>query len=499
MLTGEQILSFLAKRWRAGLALLAVVIWIVAHQYLSDMDGRLFQRSLPGTKAFGLYLLGYYSEAAASYRAHYAQAIQEGWTSRDPSQDAILQGDLPRAKTLADQLSRKPMGDIPALLDLGEIAIEEKQYRQALELFSKVLEKERDQFDALLLSSIAHTRLGAYAEAIDSLNRALRYWRTEWRISSFLSALKTTGELAALPKAERPLCLLAHYYRYLRIYDRSNARTSIAYAKAAIAAGDHSDNAHLNLGTISYRRNKKEQALQHFLKAIEINSKNALAYRWAAWVYSGRGDLPNEYRMLKAAYEASPEDPFYIEDLGHFLREKLGDYHQALTLSLTALEKNPTNVAELGWTGYFYSALGDEERALRYYGKAIGLEPQNPFLRESLGITLSDMGRTEEAIQAYQKSISINPYRPGPYTRLAYIYATTERFREAKDHYEKAFRHGERDLGSYEALCGLYHQLGEFEPAAKCLQWLLTVDPDNAPARHLYSYTLKNLREKASR
>ena len=495
-----QLPAFLANRsWRGILAVLAVVVWIVVHQYLSQMDGRLFQLSLTGTKAFALYLLGYYSEAATSYREHYAEAMQKGWSSGDPSQDALLQGDLQRAKALANQLSQEPTGGIAALLDLGEVAIEEKQYRQALELFSKVLEKERDQFDALLLSSIAHAHLGAYGEAIDSLNRALRYSRTEWRISSFLLALKTTGDLASRPKAERPLCLLAHYYRYLRIYDRSNSRPSVAYAKAAIAAGDHPDKAYLDLGIIAYLQNKKEQALEQFLKAIQLNPKNALAYRWASRVYSGRGDLPNEYRTLKAAYENAPDDPFHIEDLGHFLRQKLGDYHQALTLSLTALEKNPTNVAELGWTGYFYSALGDEERALRYYGKAIGLEPQNPFLRESLGITLSDMGRTEEAIQAYQKSISINPYRPGPYTRLAYIYATTERFREAKDHYEKAFRHGEKDLGSYEALCGLYHQLGEFEPAAKCLQWLLTVDPDNAPARHLYSYTLKNLREKASR
>lgn len=305
--------------------------------------------------------------------------------------------------------------------------------------------------------------------------------------------------MAARPKAERPLCLLAHYYRYLRIFDRSNARAAIAYAEAAIAARDHPDYAHLTLGTIAFRRHKREQALDHFLKAVNLNSKNALAYSWAARVYSDRGDLPNEYRMLKSSYDAASDDPFYIEGLGYFLRQKLGDYHQAIALSLKVLEKNPNNVAELGWAGYFYGTLGEEDRAVQYYEKAIRLEPQNPFLHESLGNTLREMGRTEEAIQAYQKSISIAPFRPSAHAKLAYAYARAERFREAKDHYEQAFQYGERDLAPFEALCGLYHQLGEFERAATCLQRLLSVDPDNAPAQHLYSYTLRNLRGKTQK
>ena len=463
------------------------------------MDGRFLQPSLAGIKALAFYLTGYYSEAATAYRQHYSEAVGEGWSSGDPSQDAILQGDIQRVKALANQLIERSPADIAALLSLGEVAIEEKQYRQALELFSKVLEKEKDQFDALLLSSIAQNALGAHGEAIESLNRALRHWKTERRIASFLAVLKTTGDLAARPRAERPLCLLAHYYRYLRIFDRSNARPAIAYAQAAIAAGDHPDNAYLTLGTIAYRENRREQALPHFLKAIEVNSKNALAYRWAATVYSDRGDLPNEYRMLKASYESAPDEPLYIERLGHFLRQKLGDYHQALALSLKVLEKNPNNVNELGWAGYFYSALGDGERSLQYYEKAIRLEPRNPFLRESLGNSLTEMGNIEDAFQAYQTSISIAPSRPGPHARLGYIYASTERFREAKEHYEQAFKNGERGLENLEALCGVYHGLGEFERAATCFERLLSVDPNNASARHLYSYTLRNLREKASK
>jgi tetratricopeptide (TPR) repeat protein len=360
------------------------------------------------------------------------------------------------------------------------------------------LEKERDQFDALLLSSIAQAHLAAYGEAIDALNRALRYPKIESRIVSFLSLLQFTGSLAARPTSERPLCLLAHYYRYLRIFDGSNAAAAVAHAKAAIAASDYPEKAHLSWGVVEYRRNRNDRALDHFLTAIELDNEYALAYRWAASVYSERGDLANEYKMLRAAYESASEDPFHSEDLAHFLSEKLGDYEQALALSLNSLKKNPTNAAELARAAYLYAVLGDEKQAMRYYEDAIRLEPRNPLLHEQFGMALTDMERAGEAMEAYLKSISIEPRRPAVHSRLAHLYTREGRFDDARRHYEQAFRYGESDLASLESLCGVYHQLGEYERAARCLQRVLSIDPDNIPAQHLYSYVRRNVTRKVS-
>ena len=134
---------------------------------------------------------------------------------------------------------------------------------------------------------------------------------------------------------------------------------------------------------------------------------------------------------------------------------------------------------------------------MQYYERAIALEPQDPSLHERLGTTLWDFGKAEAAIQAYQKSISIDPSRPGPHSKLGYAYLREGRRRDAKDQYETALRYGATDLASLETLCSVYHWLGEFEHAADCLRRVLSLDPNNIPARHLYSYTLRNLRGKA--
>ena len=80
----------------------------------------------------------------------------------------------------------------------------------------------------------------------------------------------------------------------------------------------------------SYRTYKPERALRAVLQAIELNPHNAEALRWAAYLYFERGDTLNEYRMIKAAAEATPDDPFYLNHFENLLIERLGDAPQAL-------------------------------------------------------------------------------------------------------------------------------------------------------------------------
>src|SRR4030095_4589905 len=165
-----------------------------------------------------------------------------------------------------------------------------------------------------------------FEKAISMINRALRSNETESRVTPFFKVLEVTGDLASLPDIKKPLCLLAHYYRYLQIFDSSNGKIAAEYATRAIASGDQPDDAYLTLGVIYNKEGDEEMALHTFLKAMEVNPKNTEAYRLAVQIYSGRKDLLNEYRMRKAAYEMAPEDPFYSVFFSRFLAEKLGDY-----------------------------------------------------------------------------------------------------------------------------------------------------------------------------
>lgn len=485
------------------LALLLVFLWVFIQHRLFQIDGRFFQLSFSGIKGLALYEVGDYSGAAKAYRAHFREAnayrsnFQEVYqaerAAEDPAWEAFLQGDLQTARENSEKALEKNPSAIGPLLNLGEIALEEGVQDQALDIFNRVLQKRANQFDALLLSSVAYARTGDYRKAINMINRALRSNRTELRITTFLKVLEVTGDLSGLPGSERPLCLLAHYYRYLQILDSSNGRIAVAYAMKAIASGDQPDDAYLTLGVIYSKEGEEERALHAFLKAMELNPKNTEAYRLAVQIYSGRKDLLNEYRLRKAAYEIAQGDPFYAVPFSRFLTEKLGDYAQALAVTERLLETAPNETAVLYEAGDLYRLMGDPKRSMEYYRKALRLKPQNPSLHEGIGNSLAELGKKNEAMKAYRTALAIGPNRPQPHLGLARIYLNERRYKEAIKEYEAADQLGKVEASQRVSLCVLYHQVSEFKRAANCLKQVLSEDPHNAVAHHLLPYTLKIL------
>jgi tetratricopeptide (TPR) repeat protein len=490
--------SFKVSR-HAATALLLVFFWLFIQQRIFQMDNRFFQPSFSGVKGLFLYELNDYSGAAQAYRAHFREAnayrsnFQEVYRTERPTEDpaweAFLQGDLQIARENSEKALEKNPSDIRPLLNLGEIALEEGSEEQALDIFNRILQTQSGQFDALILSSVVYTRKSDYEKAIGMINRALRSNQSELRITTFLKVLEAVGGLEE--RREKPLCLLAHFYRYLQIYDSSNGRIAADYAAKAIEAGDQPDDAYLTLGVIHSKEGQEEMALHAFLKAMELNPKNTEAYRQAVRIYSERKDLLNEYRMRKAAYEMARGDSFYAVSFGRFLADELGDYTQALAVTEKLLKTSPNDTALLREAGSLYRLMGDPKRSMEYYNRALRLRPQNPSFHEGMGHSMAELGKRKEAIKAYKAALAIGPRRPQPHLGLAKIYSDDRQYKQAIREYEAAERSGKLEASERIRLCTLYNRVSEFKRAADCFKQVLSEDPRNAVAQHLLPYTSK--------
>lgn len=487
-------LSKLSLRARLLLAMALLAAIAVLREQAVGMNAVLFQRSLPGAKALLLYAVGDYAGAARAYRAHFRQRVQSGRGVGSPASNALIAGNLKLAERLARaELERTPAVIEPMLI-LGEVALERRELAEASAMFRRVLDREADHLDALMLASVAHARAGAYGDAIEAVNRALRHDAVGLRLTGFLSVMATTGELGRRPVSERPLCMLAHYHRYLRVFDGSQARPATRYAERAIAAGDRPADAYVTLGAIHDKRRKPEDALIAFLKAIELEPKHAEAYRRAGVIYADRGDDGNAYRMFKAAFEAAPSDPFYILPLDHVLMQRLADPYQVVEVMSRALEVNPDNVRAHDRLGYAYGFIGDQDRSIEHYRKAIALEPRNPALHEGLGWELDRMGRIDDAVAAYRRAMAVAPARYQSHTLLANVYHRRYKFSEAIAEYEIALRLGEPRVEEQSALCVLYHSTSQFERGLACFRSVLTRDPSNVRARRMLAESENNVR-----
>jgi tetratricopeptide (TPR) repeat protein len=424
------------------------------------MDERFFHASLRGAEGLVRYTLGDYSGAARAYRAHYA-------TGYEP-----LPG-LPSVPSPADRKSRSTPPDVQTLLTDGEAALARNDLDTAAEIYTRVLALETDQYDALLLTAVIESKRGRHSEAIQALNRALRYASTETRMSTFLTVLETTGNLAQLPTGTRPLCLLAHYHRYLRIFDHAQAAGAIRYGEAAIAAKDHADDCWFTIGMVYRRQDKPHAALEAFLHAIELNPRHAGALHAAGNIYQGRGDLLNERPMRAGALAAAPKDVFYAEPLLNLLLARAGDYREAVTVAETIRTLQPQNAVATGQLGEAYMLLGEYAVAERYLREALEVDEGLVRSYDALGWTLLQQRRYGEAIQAYERSIALAPFKPESYLPLANLYRRQGRYREVVKVVTQAIRLGSQDAGIYVLLCSAYYELGAIPEYNACVSALL--------------------------
>lgn len=285
----------------------------------------------------------------------------------------------------------------------------------------------------------------------------------------------------------------AHYYRYLRIFDDGQASHAIAHAERAIAAQDRPDDAYVAIGAVSYRTYKPERALRAVLKAIELNPRNAEALRWAAYLYFERGDTVNEYRMIKAAAEAAPEDPFYLDHFQNLLLERLGDAPQALAVLQQAQQRHPDHPKLLERLGYVHAMLGAYEAAAAVYRRGLEGHPGHVDLQIGLAFTLERQGNVEDAIAAYREAVASAPQQPDAHARLAGLYYGQRRYPEAIREYELAVGLGESDVSRIAQLCMSYHLTSEFQRAADCFDAVLVQDPRNALAQRMLPEVRNNL------
>jgi tetratricopeptide (TPR) repeat protein len=438
--------------------------------------------SWPALKGLTLYLAGADAPAARAYREHF-QAYGDFGTLGGPMEAALMRGQSQVARGLAEEALRKDKQSKAGLLTLGRLALDEGKGDEALAYFSRVLDRYEDQLDALLLSAVAHTRTGQNGLAIDALKRALRDWRGPPRPTSFLAVLEVSGDLGQRPAGQKPLCLLAHYHRFLRIFDDAQGQVAIDYAKQAIASGDRPDDAWLTIGIIYGFWGRAEDSRETLAKAVATNPRNPDALVRAALVYGEAGDAVTERRMMLEAAELGGDDPYYTSGLQYYFVEKLGDYQQAREYFLRRLAKNPDSAGDLQRLGQISSLLGDQPQAITYFRRALALRPDRPETLERLARALYETGDLDGATQTIDKAIVLDPRRGSAYATLGFIYLRQEKKAMAIQALERANRFGGLDIDGYADLCWLYSVQGAHERAVPCLRWVLRQQPGDPVVR----------------
>ena len=132
-----------------------------------------------------------------------------------------------------------------------------------------------------------------------------------------------------------------------------------------------------NLGQVLVRRNRVEEAIAAFQRAIALNAR-----RWAyhfnlARAHGVAGRWPQAVEEYRVAQQLYPEDYVVAFNLGLALRKS-----------------------------------GDEAAALEQFKKASSLDPQEPTFQLSIAVAYEKLGQAQNAAAAYRRTLELAPLAP---------------------------------------------------------------------------------------
>ena len=159
-----------------------------------------------------------------------------------------------------------------------------------------------------------------------------------------------------------------------------------------------------DLGLTYFSRERFDEAIGHYEKAIELKPDFGPAINSLGNAYAGKGD----WDQAIFYYEKVVSDILY--GTPHFAYSNLGN-------------------------AYYYK--GDLERSEKYYLEALEIKPEFLNALQGLAQTYIAMGRIPEAVEKLEKAVRKAPDSPALHFQLAKAYQLALEFKKAYHSYRK--------------------------------------------------------------
>lgn len=357
---------------------------------------------------------------------------------------AIEDFPLKQAREISESLLKQKPDSFEGQLLAGQVALLEKNPKEALGWFEKALSQKPESPQALASVGIAQVSLGQYSEAEASLRKALdkeprlgTAWDTLYLLALRQNRVADAEAICRLRIEKSPkdpagrLMLANHFFRLQRTKEMEAAlepllRGDGGYANGPLIVGDF----YRNIGRLADARAMYEAGL----KQAEQNSAARTEYRKRlANLLLLEGKREEAEKAYSDVLQDAPKDP-----------------ESRARRALLLLEK-------------------DAAASLREFQQLVKDVPGNPVIRHNLGLALLANRRTEEARTAFLEAARMQRNYLEPRLALAQMALERDQWRElqqlASDVLTISPRHPE---GRY-FRAAAYTGLGNYEEARKIL------------------------------
>ncbi|WP_319526496.1 tetratricopeptide repeat protein [uncultured Desulfosarcina sp.] len=344
-----------------------------------------------------------------------------------------------------------------------------------------------------------HASIGLIAAAVVAGGRLIGSW-----------PVRRVGALAGVVIALLAVCT------YYQCYDYHDVET---LWRRTIAKNDGSWLAHNNLGVILYSRGKDDEALQHYLAAVESQPNYTEALNNLGSLYAGKGESDRALSYFEEALSVEPGNVLAHYNLGVEYADR-GEIDKAMRYYRKTLQLNPEYTRAHNNLGRLLMNLNRDDEAQRHFRlaleysprmvqahinlgaialkkesindailhslAAIDLQPENAQAHTQLAIAYSRLDKMEKAIEAFETAWRLDPNDASIQANLGTALFRKNRFPEARDAYERALALTPQRSDLQANLADTYAALGNKQKAVDFYRRALARDPDSLRTRLNY-------------
>ena len=195
---------------------------------------------------------------------------------------------------------------------------------------------------------------------------------------------------------------IATYYR------NSVWKDGIALWSDVVAKSPQNYRGHNNLGSALEKQGRIKEAIEHYLKALQIRPEYAKAYHNLGNAYVKQGRTQEAIKHYLKALRIKPALSKTHINLGNALNRQ-GRTEEAIGHYLVALRIRPDSAKAHNNLGNALVELGRIEEAIKHYLEALRIRPGLVTAHKNLGVALFRNGNIEGAIDHYQRALRIRP------------------------------------------------------------------------------------------
>ncbi|MDQ7787579.1 MAG: tetratricopeptide repeat protein [Thermodesulfovibrionales bacterium] len=167
-------------------------------------------------------------------------------------------------------------------------------------------------------------------------------------------------------------------------------------------------NMYFHLGTALQDKGLYEEAIEHYLDAIETDTEFTEAYFNLGAIYHLQGLLDDAISSYQKVLQLEANHLKAIINLGNAERQK-GNIDQAIASYNHALLLNPDYADTQNGLGAAFLTKGEPDHAIPYFQKAIALDSAFIEAHNNLGLALRETGQIQKAIDSFKEALRLNP------------------------------------------------------------------------------------------